>query len=85
MATLTVWRFDTATGASQAIEKLGGLQKQQLVEIYDAATVSWPKGRKKPQINQAFNLVDNAHWWHLHRRRYDSEFRQWRADFHYGG
>lgn len=60
MTTLTVWRFDTATGASQAVEKLRGLQKQQLVEVYDAATVSWPAGRKKPQTNQAFNLVGSG-------------------------
>lgn len=57
MATLTVWKFDTPQGANQAAEKLKGLQKQQLVQVYDAATVSWPQGRRKPQTSQAFNLV----------------------------
>ena len=57
MATLTVWKFDTAEGADQAVEKLKSLQTQQLVEILDAATVSWPEGRKKPITTQAYNLV----------------------------
>lgn len=55
MATLTVWKFDTAQGATEAVEKLGELQKQQLVQLFDAATVSWPTGvsglkRVKPLI-----------------------------------
>jgi uncharacterized membrane protein len=57
MATLTVWKFDSGEGADQAVEKLKGLQRQALVEILDAATVSWPEGRSKPKTTQAFNLV----------------------------
>ena len=57
MATLTVWKFDSAEGADQAVEKLKNLQSQEIVEILDAATVSWPEGRKKPKTNQAYNLV----------------------------
>jgi len=57
MATLTVWKFDTAEGADQAVEKLKGLQRQELIQILDAATVSWPEGRSKPKTTQAFNLV----------------------------
>ena len=60
MATLTVWKFDTAQGATEAVEKLGELQKQQLVQLFDAATVSWPTGRKRPQTSQAFNLVGSG-------------------------
>jgi uncharacterized membrane protein len=54
---LTVWKFDTATGAGEALTKLEGLQKQQLVEIQDAAIVEWPQGKKKPKTRQAANLA----------------------------
>jgi len=57
MATLTAWKFDQAEGADRAVEKLKGLQQQHLVEVLDAATVSWPEGRKKPKTTQAYNLV----------------------------
>lgn len=60
MATLTVWKFDTAQGAEQAITKLIDLQKQQLVQVRDAATVSWPEGCKKPKTHQAVNLVGSG-------------------------
>ena len=49
MATLTVWKFDTATGADEALAKLGELSKQQLIQIQDAAVVSWPAGKKSPK------------------------------------
>ncbi|MCB0136466.1 MAG: DUF1269 domain-containing protein, partial [Caldilineaceae bacterium] len=48
MATLTVWKFDTAAGAQEALTKLGELSKQQLIQIQDAAVVSWPSGKKSP-------------------------------------
>ena len=49
MAALTVWKFDTATGAGQALGKLESLQKQQLIEIQDAAIVEWPQGKRNPR------------------------------------
>ncbi len=49
MATLTVWKFDTATGAQEALDKLAELSKQQLIQIQDAAVVSWPAGKKNPK------------------------------------
>jgi uncharacterized membrane protein len=48
MATLTVWKFDTASGAQQSLDKLADLSKQQLIQVQDAAVVSWPAGKKKP-------------------------------------
>jgi len=57
MATLTVWKFDTATGAGEALARLESLQKQQLVEIQDAAIVEWPQGKKKPKTRQAVSLA----------------------------
>ncbi|MBR8830367.1 MAG: hypothetical protein N5P05_003462 [Chroococcopsis gigantea SAG 12.99] len=55
--TLTVWKFHTSEGAENALKKLGDLQKQHLIEIKDAAVVSWPEGRKKPKTIQALDLV----------------------------
>lgn len=57
MSTLTVWKFNTVNGAENALTKLGDLQKQQIVQVLDAAIVSWPQGRKSPKTNQAFNTV----------------------------
>lgn len=57
MTTLTVWKFNDAKGASQALAKLSELTKQQLVEIQDAAIVEWPEGKKKPKTRQAVPLV----------------------------
>jgi uncharacterized membrane protein len=57
MATLTVWKFDSADGAAQAEYTLEGLVKQELIKVYDAAIVSWPQGAKKPKTRQLNSLV----------------------------
>ena len=57
MAALTVWKFDTVTGAGQALDKLKSLQKQQLIDIQDAAIVEWQQGKKKPKTRQASSLA----------------------------
>jgi len=67
MANLTVWKFHTADGAEKALEKLSDLKKQHLIEIVDAAIVTWPTGKKKPKTKQAINLaglgaLDGAFW-----------------------
>ncbi len=67
MANLTVWKFGTAEGAENALEKLTELKKQHLIEIVDAAIVTWPTGKKKPKTKQAINLaglgaLDGAFW-----------------------
>ena len=57
MASLTVWKFDTADGAAQALAKVQDLAKQQLIVLDDAATVSWPQGKKKPKTHQAQSMT----------------------------
>ena len=57
MAILTVWKFDDPTGAGEALGKLESLQKQQLIEIQDAAVVEWQPGKKKPTTRQAVSLI----------------------------
>ena len=52
MATLTVWKYDTTYGADQASERLLDLSRVGVVQVHDAATVVWEKGRKKPRTHQ---------------------------------
>lgn len=67
MANLTVYKYPTADGAEAALEKLKSLQAQGLITMLDAATVTWPTGKKKPKTKQAINLIggsalDGAFW-----------------------
>ena len=67
MASLTVLKFDTPEGAGQMLDKVVSLQKQQLIKLQDAATVTWPEGKKGPKTKQAVNLagigaLDGAFW-----------------------
>ena len=57
MATLTVWKFDDPFGAESAVEKVERLQKQELVQLHDAAVVTWEEGRKKPKTRHLSNLT----------------------------
>jgi uncharacterized membrane protein len=52
MASLTVWKFQTPFGADAALEKLQELQTQQLINVQDAAVVSWETGKKKPKTRE---------------------------------
>jgi uncharacterized membrane protein len=67
MATLTVLKFDTPEGAAGMLDKIKSLQKQQLIKLQDAATVTWPEGKKGPKTKQLVNLagvgaLDGAFW-----------------------
>jgi uncharacterized membrane protein len=55
MATLTVWKFPTADAAEVARDKLATLQQQDLINVHDAAVVTWPEGARKPRTKQAFS------------------------------
>jgi NADH dehydrogenase len=48
-SSLVVLRFDTPDGAEKGLELAAKLQREQLLELLDAATVSWPKGKRKPK------------------------------------
>lgn len=67
MSTLTVWKFSTPDGAERCFAKLPELQKQNLIEVEDAAIVTWPEGKKKPKTRQLVPLsglgaLDGAFW-----------------------
>lgn len=57
----------TSDGAQQMLNKVYSLQNQELITVLDAATVSWPEGKKTPKTKQAVNLtgasaLDGAFW-----------------------
>ncbi len=67
MATISVLKFSTADGAEQALGTVQNLSKQQLINLHDAAIVTWPEGKKKPKTRQLANLagigaLDGAFW-----------------------
>jgi uncharacterized membrane protein len=57
MATLSVFKFPTADGAQQMESTLLALQKQHLIEVQDAAIVTWPQGKKQPKTKQLNSLA----------------------------
>ncbi|MBO1334354.1 DUF1269 domain-containing protein [Streptomyces sp. VRA16 Mangrove soil] len=57
MTTLTAWRFPTPDGADHVEETLLSLQKQGLLQVHDAAVVTWPEGRERPRTKQLNNLA----------------------------
>jgi uncharacterized membrane protein len=52
MATLTAWKFPSPYGAEDALGTLEKLQSEALIQVQDAATVSWEPGRKKPKTRE---------------------------------
>jgi uncharacterized membrane protein len=67
MATITVLKFPAADGAERALDTVQSLTKQHLINLHDAAIVTWPEGKKKPKTKQLANLagagaLDGAFW-----------------------
>ena len=67
MATLTALKFDTPSGAEDMLGIIKDAEKQQLIQLQDAAIVTWPTGKKKPQTKQLASLagigaLDGAFW-----------------------
>ena len=60
MATLTAWKFNTPTGADAVLLKLKQLEDQALIQIHDAAVVSWPEGRTKPWTREENSAVGHG-------------------------
>jgi uncharacterized membrane protein len=57
MATLTVLKFQDADGAEKALRVIQDLSKQELIKLHDAAIVTWPEGKKKPETKQLTDLT----------------------------
>ena len=52
MMTLTAWKVDSPYGADDALATLEKLQSEGLIQIQDAAVVSWEPGRSKPKTRE---------------------------------
>jgi uncharacterized membrane protein len=52
MSALTVWKFPTPVGADGALATLEQLQGQGLIQVHDAAVVSWEPGQSKPKTRE---------------------------------
>ena len=64
MATsLVVLKFDTPDGADKGLELAVSLQKQKLLELLDAALVSWPTGKKKPKTRHLGDQTCRGAWY----------------------
>src|SRR5690242_6077607 len=50
MTAFTVWKFDDPAGAAHADDILKRAEEDDLVEVLDHATVSWPLGAKHPTV-----------------------------------
>jgi uncharacterized membrane protein len=59
-SSLVVLKFDTPEGAEQGLALAVNLQKQHLLEIQDAALVTWPKGKKKPKTRHGEGACGGA-------------------------
>jgi uncharacterized membrane protein len=52
MATLTAWKFDHPDQAEEATAVLRDLHHLGLINLIDAAWVTWPPGRRGPKTHQ---------------------------------
>src|SRR5205823_12426372 len=57
MANLIVLKFPKAEGADTRLSTLENLQKQQLIQVQNAAIVTWPAGARKPKTRQLSNMT----------------------------
>jgi uncharacterized membrane protein len=56
MATLSVLKFNDPNGADRVLLAFQGMQEQQVINLEDAAVVTWPEARKKPQTTQLSSM-----------------------------
>ena len=57
MAAVTVLKFSTLHGADAGLVVVHELQTQDLIDVHDAAIVSWPSGKKSPVTRQPVKLA----------------------------
>jgi uncharacterized membrane protein len=62
-ASLVVLKFDTPDGADKGLEIAQSLQKQQLLQLLDAAMVTWPTGKKKPKTRHLGDQTCTGAWY----------------------
>jgi uncharacterized membrane protein len=57
MTSITVWAFDNPNAATEALRRVQAKGKQGLLDLQDAAIVSWPEGKKRPKTQQLHNMA----------------------------
>lgn len=67
MSTLTAWKFNTPHGADEALARLEKLNRDYVINLHDAAVVSWQVGKKKPTTHEmhdttAAGALGGAFW-----------------------
>lgn len=63
MTTFTVWKFETADGAAHAEGQLTAAASEGLVKILDHATLSWPQGAEKPELQHQHSSAKKGAAW----------------------
>jgi uncharacterized membrane protein len=63
LESLTVWRFDTPSGADAAQPQFERLAAGAVVRIEDAALVAWPEGLRKPSLRHLGTLLGPGEYW----------------------
>ena len=60
MATFTVWRFGSPDAAENTLSTLERLRKQELIQVHDAAVVTYPVGARKPRTRQLHGMAGSG-------------------------
>ncbi|NMO88217.1 DUF1269 domain-containing protein [Actinomycetospora sp. TBRC 11914] len=60
MTTLSIWTFDTETGAETALRPLERRQNQRLLTLDDASVVAWAADAARPRTYQAGTAAGTA-------------------------
>ena len=63
MATLSVLKFNDPYGADRVMVALQGMQEREMINLEDAAVVSWPQGNKKPTTHQLHSTAGAGAGW----------------------
>jgi len=61
-SSLVVLKFESPDGAEKGLELAANLNKQHLLELLDAATVTWPKGKRKPKTRHVGDMTCAGAW-----------------------
>jgi uncharacterized membrane protein len=61
-SSLVVFKYDSPEGADEGLATAVDLQKKQLLQLLDAATVKWPAGKKKPTTHHLGDLTNAGAW-----------------------
>jgi len=66
MATLTAMTFHSLSGAGEALAMVEQLQRDELMDVLDAAVIRWPRRARKPdahtQAATGDTPLDNSFW-----------------------